>query len=82
MTTGQRIRFYLNDMGWELVDLARATNIHFITLEAAINDDGLLTRSQLMMIINKIVMEYPRDRHWEIFQTIAIQPTFDNGQNK
>jgi hypothetical protein len=73
MTTyGQRIKKYMDEIGWTVVDLSRKTLIHFVELEAIINDGQLPTENQLMIIVNKINLQYPKSRHWEIFHDITF----------
>lgn len=73
MTTyGQRIKKYMDEIGWTVVDLARETLIHFVELEAIINDGQSPTFNQLMIIVNKINLKYPKSRHWEIYHDITF----------
>ena len=80
MTTyGQRIKKYMDEIGWTVVDLSRETLIHFVELEAIINDGQSPTFNQLMIIVNKINLKYPKSRHWEIYHDITFN-TYNKGE--
>ena len=81
MTTGQQIKLYLDELGWDVIELARQTNIHHIQLNEILNDERTATYLQLMTIINKINLQYTVDHHWTIYQSILIQPTFKDTTN-
>ena len=69
----------MDEIGWTVVDLARETLIHFVELEAIINDGQSPTFNQLMIIVNKINLKYPKSRHWEIYHDITFN-TINKGE--
>jgi predicted transcriptional regulator len=77
MTTGQQIKVYMDELGWDVIDLARQTNIHHIKLDEIINGGEEPTYNQIMIIVNKITKQYPLDQHWTIYQSIVIKTIFE-----
>lgn len=74
MTTHEQIRKYMDALGWSTIYLSRLTNIHHITLSEILAGEKEPTIQQLMMIINKIVIQYPKEQHWSIYHDIALEP--------
>lgn len=68
---------YMNEVGMTIVDLHRATNINMATLDAIMDDRQEPTYAQAMNMINKLLMHFPKERHWNIFNEIFVQPIFD-----
>ena len=77
MTTGQQIKIYMDELGWDVIDLARETNIHFLRLNRIIFGGVEPTYNQIMIIVNKITKQYPLDQHWTIYQSIVIKTIFE-----
>ena len=80
MTTHEQLQKYMNELGWSTIHLARLTNIHHIKLQEILDGKEPPTDNQLMMIINKIILNYPQDQHWSIYHNIVLQPII--GDNK
>lgn len=72
---------YMKEIGWTIPDLHRHTIISVASLHDILSGMIHPTYSQLMHIINKIILQFPEDRHWEIYHTICIKPITE-GQNK
>lgn len=74
MTTHEQIQKYMNELGWSTIHLARLTKIHQIKLQDILDGKEPPTMNQLMNIINKIILKYPKDQHWSIYHNIALLP--------
>lgn len=72
----KKMKKYMDEVGMTIVDLHRATNINLSTLDAIMDDRQEPTYAQAMNMINKLMLHYPKERHWNIFQEIFIQPIF------
>ena len=72
----KKMKKYMDEVGMTIVDLHRATNINLQTLDAIMDDRQPPTNAQAMNIINKLMLHFPKERHWNIFQEIFIQPIF------
>jgi len=81
MTTGQAIKKYMDEIGWSVIDLHRATKINISTLEAIIKDDYRWSTNQLLIIINKINLKQPKSKHWETYHEIMLAPIFKGDKN-
>lgn len=74
MTTHEQIQKYIDELGWSTIHLARLTNINHIKLQEILDGKEPPTDNQLMMIINKIILNYPQDQHWSIYHNIVLKP--------
>jgi len=72
---------YMSELGWTITDLHRHTIISVASLHDILSGMIHPTHAQLLHIINKIILHFPEDRHWEIYHTIMIKPITE-GQNK
>jgi len=72
----KNMKKYMDEVGMTIVDLHRATNINLATLDAIMDDRQEPTYAQAMNMINKLILHFPKERHWNIFQQIFIQPIF------
>lgn len=81
MTTGQAIKKYMDELGWSVIDLHRATNINISTLEAIIKDEYRWSTNQILNIINKINLKQPQSKHWSTFHEIMLAPIFKGDKN-
>jgi hypothetical protein len=68
---GHRIQVYLDELGWSQVDLHRITCINLPTIQSIMAGDIKPTFAQVMIIINKINLHYPPERHWGIYHHIT-----------
>lgn len=71
MANSKAINKYLSELDWSPVDLSRCTNIHLSSIERILQGIQRPTWAQTMIIINKICMQYPVERHWSIYHDIA-----------
>lgn len=71
---------YMEEIGWTIPDLHRHTIISVASLHDILSGMIHPTYGQLMHIINKIILQFPQDRHWEIYHTIMVKPITE-GQN-
>lgn len=74
ITTGQAIKNKLDEIGWSVIDLHRATNINISTLEAIIKDEYRWETNQMLNIINKINLKQPPAKHWDTYHEIMVAP--------
>jgi len=72
----KNMKKYMDEVGMTIVDLHRATNINLSTLDAIMDDRQEPTYAQAMNMINKLILHFPKERHWNIFQQIFIEPIF------
>lgn len=72
----KNMKKYMDEVGMTIVDLHRATNINLATLDAIMDDRQEPTYAQSMNMINKLILHFPKERHWNIFQQIFIEPIF------
>jgi hypothetical protein len=68
VTTGQKLKMYMDDMGWSVIDLHRLTLISIKDLKDILSDKNNHTMDQLMIIVNKINLKQPKQNHWTINQ--------------
>jgi hypothetical protein len=52
MTTGQKLKMYMDDMGWSVIDLHRLTLISIKDLKDILSDKNKHTMNQLMITSN------------------------------
>jgi len=75
----KKMKKYMNEVGMTIVDLHRVTNINLSTLDAIMDDRQEPTYAQAMNMINKLLMHFPKERHWGIYHNIMIAPILNQG---
>ena len=75
MTQAQQIQKYLDALNWSHTELHRRTLISLQNVQAIMSGQTQATHQQVMIIINKINLQYSADRHWTVYHDICIKPT-------
>lgn len=79
MTQAQQIQKYLDALNWSHTELHRRTLISLQNVQAIMSGQAQATHQQVMIIINKINLQYSADRHWTVYHDICIKPTQTGG---
>lgn len=81
MTFAEHINEYITELGWSVVELHNRTDIDIAVLQDILKGDTPMY-SHALLIVMAITSQYPSNKTWSIYQTIMIQPLFNNKQTK
>ena len=74
MTQAQQIQKYLDALNWSHTELHRRTLISLQNVQDIMSGEVRPTYAQVMIIVNKINLQYTADRHWSVYHDICIKP--------